>query len=115
MNVTAESYGHAVILNLKGELIEDSLNALRQAVDRYLTSGDKEVVDLVLNLENVPFIDSSVLTYLLDLRDFLSERLGQVKLVKCDQNVRKILEITRLDADFELFEDVPEATKMTQA
>jgi len=115
MNVTAESYGHAVILNLKGELTEDSLNALRQAVDHYLTLGGKEVVDLVLDLENVPFIDSAVLMYLLDLRDFLSERLGQVKLVKCDRNVRKILEITRLDTDFELFDDVPEAAKMTQA
>lgn len=112
MNITAESYGHAVILIFKGELVEDTIEALRQAVDHQLESN--EVIDLVLNLESVPFVDSQALEYLLDLQDRLAERLGQVRLVKCDENVRKILEITRLDSVFELFEDVTEAVKAVE-
>jgi anti-sigma B factor antagonist len=109
MNVSAESYGHAVVLNLKGELTADSLSAVRQAVDHQLdTEG---VVDLVLNLEDVPFIDSASLAYLLDLQATLNERFGQVRLLKCDENVRKILEITRLETSFDICKDAAEAIK----
>jgi anti-anti-sigma factor len=112
MNLTTESYGHAVILNLKGELTEDSLVALRQAADHHLSGG--EVVDLVLNLEQVPLVDSACLEYLLDLQDKLAERFGQVKLTNCDSNVTKILEITRLTTSFEILRDVAEAVKAVQ-
>jgi len=109
MNINAESYGHAVILNLKGDLTEDSLRALMQVVDHHL--GDSQVVDVILNMEQVPFVDSAALEYLLDLQDRLAEKFGQVKLVGCDANVRKILEITRLSASFEVLRDVAEAVK----
>ncbi len=113
MNVTAESYGHAVLLNLKGDLVEDTLAAFRQAVDHQLAA--KDVVDLVLDLHEVPFLDSAALEYLLDLQDRLAERLGQVRLVRCTPEVRTILAMTRLDAVFEIFEGVPEAIRATEA
>jgi anti-anti-sigma factor len=109
MSITVESYGHSVLLNIKGELTEDTLAAFNQDVDRQLQ--DKDVIDLVLNMENVPFLDSNAMEYLLDLQDRLAERMGQVKLLRCDENVRKILEITRLESSFEVFTDVHEAVK----
>jgi anti-anti-sigma factor len=113
MNVTAESYGHAVILNLKGDLVEDALATFRQAIEHQLE--DSGVVDLVLNLRDVPFLDSAGLEFLLDLQDQLAQRMGQVRLVKCHPDARKILELTRLEAAFEIFADVPEALKATEA
>ncbi len=109
MSITVESYGHSVILNLKGELTEDTLAAFNQDVDRQLQ--EKDVIDLVLNMEHVPFIDSNAMEYLLDLQDRLAERMGQVKLLRCDDNVRKILEITRMESSFETFKDINEAVK----
>lgn len=109
MNIGVESYGHAVVLNLKGELTEDALGAFQQAIDHQLEG--REVVDIVLNLQEVPFVDSAALERLVDLQDRLAERLGQVRLLKCDPNVRKILEMTRLDTVFEMFEDASEAVK----
>lgn len=109
MSIQVESYGHAVILNLKGDLAEDTLGAFSQEVDRQLEG--KEVVDIVLNMEAVTFVDSQALEALLDLQDRLAERLGQVRLVKCQDNVAKILEITALDSVFESFDDVNEAVK----
>ncbi|MCK4602166.1 MAG: STAS domain-containing protein, partial [Phycisphaerae bacterium] len=107
---TTESYGHAVILNIKGELTEDSLVAFQQAVDHQLADG-REVVDIVLNFQEVPFIDSSALEYLLELQDQLAEKLGRVKLTNCDENICKILEITALQSVLEICRDVPEAVK----
>lgn len=112
MNIHVESYGHAVILVLKGELDADSLGAFKQQAERQLR--DKQVIDLVLDLQYVPFIDSEAMEYLLDLQEQLAERLGQIKLVKPDRNVMKILEMTRLLPSFEIFTEVPEAVKVTQ-
>lgn len=109
MNATAEIYGHALVLKIKGELNEDSLDAFRQMVQHHMR-GD-EVIDLVLDLENVPFIDSAALEFMVDLQARLAERFGQVKLTKCDENIRKILEITRLEGNFEVFDETPEAVK----
>lgn len=109
MNITAESYGHAVILVLKGDLTADSLDMFRQAVKHQL--AETAIHDVVLNMEGVPFVDSAALEYLLDLQEQLAERLGQVKLLRVDENVAKILEMTRLDATFERFDQAAQAVK----
>ena len=113
MNITVESYGQAVILNCKGELTADSLDAFNTVVNHQLEEG--HVRDLVLNMEEVPFIDSKILEYLVELQEQLAERLGQVKLANCDENIRKILEITRLDGTFEIFEDISRAVQVVGA
>ena len=113
MNITAESYGHAVMLIMKGELSEDSLASFNQTVDHQLRN--KEVIDIVLNMEEVPFVDSAALECLLDLQDKLAERFGQVKLVKIDENIDKILEITYLRSEFDIYKDTAEAVKAVQA
>lgn len=109
MNVNVESYGHSVVLNLKGELTEDTLATVQQMVEKQVQEED--VIDVVLNMEAVPFVDSKSLEYLLELQDRLLERMGQVKLLRCDENVRKILEVTRLESSFEMFKDTTEAVK----
>ncbi len=112
MNIQVESYGHAVMLILKGELTADSLGAIRRAVDHQLK--DQNVIDVLFNMEKVNFIDSAAMEYLLDLSDQLAERLGLIKLVKPNETVRKILEIIEMDATFEIFSDVPQAVKAIQ-
>lgn len=112
MNITAESYGHAVVLNLKGELIEDALSALRREIQHQLSG--KDVVDLVLNFENVPFVDSMGLEFLLDLQERLAEKFGQIRIAAPDENVRKIIEITRLASEFELYDDITDAVRAVQ-
>ncbi len=110
MKISAESYGHAVLLKVNGELTEDLLTTLQQAVDSQLQNED--IIDVVLNVEKVPFIDGVVLEYLIDLQERLvEERIGQVKFTKPDENLRKILEITRLDSTFDVFDDISEAIR----
>lgn len=113
MNITAESYGHAVMLIISGDLTEDSLSTFEEAVEHQLSG--KEVVDLVLNLEGVPFIDSACLEYLLNTQEMLAARMGQIKLVKCDENLKKILEITGLSSNFEQCDKVDVALKAVDA
>jgi len=113
MKVTAESYGRAIILNVAGELTEDSLKAFRETVEQQ-HKGD-EIVDLVLNMEELQFIDSAAIEYLLDLRDSLVQKMCRLWLVKPGENLRQILRITRLETSFEIFADIPEAIRSIQA
>jgi len=112
VSVTAETYGRAVVFNIKGDLTEDILASLTEAVDHHLESDS--VIDVILNMEESPFLDSAALEHLLDVQDRLVERLGAVKLVNCDENVRKIIEMTRLDMDFETYDDIATAVKVSQ-
>ena len=109
MQITAESYGHAVILSCEGELTVDSLDALKRVVDHQLQEED--IRDVVLNFEEVPLVDSAALEYLLELQEKLAERLGQIKLAKLDENLSKIMEITRMASAFDQYEDLSDAIK----
>jgi anti-anti-sigma factor len=109
MNVVAESYGQAVVLNCKGELTVDSLEAFKRVMAHQLEDG--QVRDVVLNLQEVPFLDSAALAYLLDLQEQMGERLGQLKLAGLDANLAKILEVTGLESAFERCQDVSQAVK----
>ena len=65
----------------------------------------------MVDLEKVPFVDSAAMETLLALRNAVQEKLGLVKLAAPDENVRKILQLTRLDQQFETFSDIIEAVK----
>jgi anti-anti-sigma factor len=109
MNLTAEFYGPSLVLKSKGELTEDTLSAFREGVEHHV--ADNDIRDVVIELSQVPFVDSAGLAYLLDLQDRMAERMGQVRLAGADENVRKILEMTRLDKDFETFAEAADAVK----
>ncbi|MHC4985532.1 MAG: STAS domain-containing protein [Planctomycetota bacterium] len=113
MNISVENYGRAVVLNIFGDLNEDALSVLQETIMHHLQR--KDVVDVVLNMAESPFMDSAVLEYLLDLQDSLCGTFGSIRFVNCDENVRSILEVTRLEHEFGLFEDIDEAVKATRA
>ncbi len=108
MEIKSERYGQAVILRCKGDLTGDSLEVVGKEVQRQLGDG---AMDIVLNLQEVPFVDSAALEYLLDLQDELIGRDGQLTLTNLDENVSKIFEMTRLDVGFEILPDVVDVVK----
>jgi len=113
MGIEAENYGRSVVLNVTGELTEDVLTGLAERVEHELEQD--QVLDVIVNMAEAPFLDSVALAYLLELQDRLREKLGQVKLAGCDPNVKKILEMTRLDVDFETYDEVAAAVKAAQS
>jgi anti-anti-sigma factor len=102
MEIKVERYGRAANLACKGDLNEDSLEVFSKEVDAQL-AGD--VTDLILDLAEVGFVDSAGLEYLLALQERIAERRGQVTLTNLNENVSKVLEITRLDKAFSIVGD----------
>ena len=108
MEIKIERYGHAAILNCKGDLTEDTLDVFSNEVKRQL---EDNVSDFIVNLAEVHFLDSAGLERLLDLQDEVIEKSGQVRLTSLSEHVAKIFEITRLDGSFEIANDMTEAVR----
>lgn len=108
MNIKTESYGHALAFLCKGDITEDTLEALLKEVHRQISEN---VTDVVFDFGEVSFIDSAGWEAILDLQDSLLERLGQVTLVNLDENLKKILEMCRLESNFPICGDISEAVR----
>ena len=84
----------------------------RDQADRFETfirALDK--VQVVLDLDDAEQIDSAGLTALVEAQEQLKAIGGDVKIATGNVANRKILEITRLDRQFDVFESVIDAVK----
>ena len=108
MNIRCEDYDHVSVLGLTGEFVADSVDLFRKSVETRL---ERKVRFFVVDLDKTTFIDSKGLETLLWVQEQCDEKLGQVRLCNPDETCRKILQITRLDARFDIFSDVTEAVK----
>ena len=108
MNIRCEDYDHVSVLALTGELTADTADLLKAQIDTRL---ERKVRFFVLDLQYTPFIDSKGLETLLAIQAQCDERLGQVRLCHPDDTCSKILQVTRLDGHFDIFQDVAEAVK----
>ena len=66
---------------------------------------------VVLDLDNTELLDSDGLTALLNVFDKLREEEGEIKIATTSPTNQKILEITRLDQQLEVYPSVIEAVK----
>jgi anti-anti-sigma factor len=108
MKLSYEDHGTITVLTVSGDLTTDQIEAFRRAcLDRFATG----VRDVVLNLEYLTFVDSAGLEVLLWVIDAASEHGGQLRLVKPDPTVGKILEISRLERRFNIHESIESAAK----
>jgi anti-sigma B factor antagonist len=101
--------GEVTILDLKGKIvINEGDEALRDKINSLIHQNRKK---LLLNLENVPYIDSAGLGEVVRTYTTVSRQGGQLKLVNLTKRITDLLSITKLLTVFETFESEPEALK----
>jgi anti-sigma B factor antagonist len=108
MKLSYEDHAAITVLTVSGDLTADQVDALRRSIQDRFTAG---VRDVVLNLEYLTFVDSAGLETLLWVVEAAAKRGGQVRLVKPDTTVSKILEVSRLDRRFNIHESIESAAK----
>lgn len=89
---------------LKSEYVEELL----ETVQHCLADG---LPMLVLNLHDVPLLDSAGLESLLDIRDIVGQRGGQIKLAALTPLSQDILRVSGLARQFEIFPDEKSAVR----
>jgi len=97
MKASFQDYDHIRVVTLSGEFTADDADAFRRTVEDRAAA----VRHLILQCEELEFIDSAGLESWLGAQERLGEKGGQVRLVAPDATVSKILELTRLNHAFE--------------
>lgn len=107
MQLSTREEGRVTILTVDGDLVIGEPEALfKKTVARLLEQGRS---NLLVDLSRVGFLDSSGLGALVRAMTTSQNEGGQTKLLGVGPQVRKLLEMTRLDSVFELYDDLETA------
>jgi anti-sigma B factor antagonist len=101
--------GHVTILNIVGRLtIDEAAQHLKESIEG-LISRDR--LHVVLNLAQVPYIDSGGLGQLVASFGSVKKAGGAMKLLNVNSRNHDLLSITRLVTVFETFDSEAEAVR----
>ena len=106
----ARMNGDAAIADIRGEIDLHNSPEMRSAIFDLLA---KTVVKrLILNLSQVPYMDSSAIAVLVEALQKLRPTGGRVMLVDLQPRVKGLLQIARLDSIFILADSEQQALTM---
>ena len=100
---TARREGTAVVASVRGEIDLHNSPELRGAMLDVLLRGDPK--KLILNLSQVPYMDSSAIAVLVEALQRLRRSGGKIFLTNLQPRVKGLLEIARLDTIFSVVAD----------
>ena len=105
MNLPTEIFGDVMVVHTPEELGADQAGLFQD----HLAQADQ--ARIVIDLDSTESLDSAGLTALMNAQDGLRERGGDLKVSTTNATNRKILEITRLDEQLDVFDSVIDAVK----
>ncbi len=114
MNIKIEErvIGHVTVLDIVGKLTMDQ--AAEHLKDKINSLISQQRTNIVLNLKNVPYIDSSGLGQLVASYGSVMKTDGALKLLNINSRNHDLLSITRLVTLFESFDSEAEAVQSFQ-
>jgi anti-sigma B factor antagonist len=94
------------ILRVNGKIIGNTVDALRHEMR---TQIEQSGGHLILDLTNVPLLDSSALGAIIATLQALKKSDGRLVLLNPQQAVQNVLMVTRLDTILEIYQDEADA------
>lgn len=108
MKVKIQDYNEVTVVELQGELDGDDAEFFQSTVTEIISRCK---AGIVLDMSGLGFIDSGGLEQLLWARDYCNQNKCEFRLAGLDENCMKILEITRLENEFNHYLELAEAVK----
>jgi anti-sigma B factor antagonist len=109
MQIEQRALGDVVVLDLKGRVtLGEGDELLKDKVNSLINQGLKKVV---LNLAEVPYIDSAGLGEIVRTYTTVSRQGGSLKLLNLTKRITDLLSITKLLTVFETFESENDAVR----
>lgn len=109
MEIFHETLGNAEKLALIGDLDSFSVSILRERLNRLF---EQKRYNIVIDLGEVPFVDSAGLGQLVNALKTAVNQRGDLILVKPNEAVQELLRITRLDTIFRIFDNIEDAVNV---
>ena len=109
MQIEERTIGDVLILDVKGRItLGEGDELLKDKVNSLLNQGLKKIV---LNLAEVPYIDSAGLGEIVRTYTTVSRQGGSLKLLSLTKRITDLLAITKLLTVFETFESENDAVQ----
>ena len=108
MRVDARNKDNGAVLHLSGKIIGDSVPQFKQTIEDRLDSGAEW---LILDLAEVPLMDSSALGTIVATFLTLRDKNGRLALLNAQKSILDVLAITKLDSLFEVYNDMQVALR----
>src|SRR5919112_1805820 len=109
MQIEERSAGDVTILDVKGKLtLGDGDETLKDKINSLVHQGRKK---LVLNLADVPYIDSAGLGEIVRTYTTVSRQGGSLKLLHLTKRITDLLSITKLLTVFETYDNDADADR----
>jgi anti-sigma B factor antagonist len=107
MKITTRQEGDITLLGVEGRIMfGDGEDEFRDAVTRGIEAGQ---LKLVMNMSEVPYVDSAGISQLVRTFVALNKRGGRMTMVCLTRRVRDLLTMTRLLTIMEAFDSEAEA------
>jgi anti-sigma B factor antagonist len=109
MQIEERAVGDVMVLDLRGRItLGEGDELLKDKVNSLINQGQKK---LVLNLADVPYIDSAGLGEIVRTYTTVSRQGGSLKLLNLTKRITDLLSITKLLTVFETFDSEADAVK----
>ena len=109
MQIEERAIGDVVVLDLKGKItLGEGDELLKDKVNSLVNQGKKKIV---LNLADVPYIDSAGLGEVVRTYTTVSRQGGSLKLLHLTKRITDLLSITKLLTVFETYDSENEAVR----
>jgi anti-sigma B factor antagonist len=113
MQIDQRAIGDVVVLDLKGRItMGEGDELLKDKVNSLVNQGHRKIV---LNLADVPYIDSAGLGEIVRTYTTVSRQGGSLKLLSLTKRITDLLSITKLLTVFETFDSENEAVRSFSA
>ena len=113
MVIEERTIGDVVVLDIKGRVqLGDGDEMLKDKVNSLLNQGRKKIV---LNLAEVPYIDSAGLGEVVRTFTTVSRQGGQLKLLNLTKRITDLLAITKLLTVFDTYDSEQDAVQSFSA
>jgi anti-sigma B factor antagonist len=113
MQIVERTAGDVLILDVKGRItLGEGDELLKDKVNSLLNQGQKKIV---LNLAEVPYIDSAGLGEIVRTYTTVSRQGGNLKLLSLTKRITDLLSITKLLTVFETFDSESDAVQSFSA
>src|ERR1039457_361549 len=105
LKINVRESGNVVILDLNGRItIGEEAASLRDAIKEHLASGQKNIL---LNLAEVSYIDSTGLGQFVGSFATVTSRGGQLKLLNLQKRLQELMQITKPTPVFDPYTNKP--------
>ena len=109
MQITERQVGDVMILDLKGKItLGEGDELLKDKVNSLVNQGRRKIV---LNLAEVPYLDSAGLGEVVRAYTTVSRQGGSLKLLNLTKRITDLLSITKLLTVFDTFDAEDEAVR----